>query len=77
MKLFPHYVQLDAVDCAPMRLWISAKYESKSHSMNIRYMKHFLFIILLAASCSLSATAQSAAQTAGAALLGRISGNGL
>ena len=77
MKLFPHYVQLDAMDCAPMRLWISAKYESKSHSINIRYMKHFLSLILLATSCSLSATAQPAAQTAGAGFLWRISGNGL
>ena len=41
------------------------------------YMKHFLFLILLTASCSLSATAQPATQTACTGFLWRISGNGL
>ena len=40
-------------------------------------MKHLLFLILLAASGSLSATAQPATQTAGAGFLWCISGNGL
>jgi uncharacterized protein YbaP (TraB family) len=74
---FLHDVQREVMNCAPMRLWTPAKYESKSHSINIRYMKHFLFIILLAASCSLSATAQPAMQKAGAGVLWHISGNGL